>query len=35
MLLNKELTYKIIQDIITAIKEGVKNWLIKECSHRR
>jgi hypothetical protein len=27
MLLNKELTYKIIQDIITAVKEGVRKWL--------
>lgn len=35
MLINKELTYKIIQDIITAMKEGVIKWLKKECSHRR
>ena len=27
MLLNKELTYKIIQGIIKAIKEGVRKWL--------
>ncbi len=27
MLLEKELTYKIIQYIITAIKEGVRKWL--------
>lgn len=27
MLLNKELTRKVIQDIITAVKEGVRNWL--------
>lgn len=27
MLINKELTRKVIQDIITAIKEGVRKWL--------
>lgn len=27
MLINKELTYKIIQGIIKAIKEGVRHWL--------
>lgn len=35
MLINKELTYKIIQGIIKAIKEGVRKWLIKECLHKK
>lgn len=28
MLLEKELTRKVIQDIIKAIKEGVRKWLM-------
>lgn len=35
MLLNKELTRKVIKDIIKAIKEGMRKWQTKECSHRR
>lgn len=30
MLLNKELTYKVINDIIKAIKEGVRKWVLSE-----
>ena len=34
MIANKQLTYKVIQDIITAIKEGVRKWLKEECLQR-
>ncbi len=35
MLLNKELTLKVKQDIISAIKEGVRKWLNAECLPKR
>lgn len=31
MMLEKELTRKVIRHIITAIKDGVKKWLKEEC----